>query len=132
MRSVTSCFNPTLYKKDLARFWPLWTMYTVIWLFMLPLNLFSQSLRYNFDPVQWAGREPITMVAQGGGLAIAAVYSLLCAAAVWSYLYNNRSANLMHALPVRREGHFLSHALAGVTFFALPHGAPWDRFSSLF
>jgi len=121
MRSVTSCFNATLYKKDLSRFWPLWALYTVIWLFMFPLNLFSQSLRYSFDPVNWAGREPITMVAQGGGLVIAVGYGLICAAAVWSYLYNNRSANLMHALPVRREGHFLTHTLAGITFFVLPH-----------
>ena len=83
MRSVTSCFNATLYKKDLARFWPLWALYTVIWLFMFPLNLFSQSIRYGFDPTNWVGREPITIVAQGGGLVISIGYALLCAAAVW-------------------------------------------------
>ena len=25
MRSVTSCFNPALFKKNLSRFWPIWT-----------------------------------------------------------------------------------------------------------
>ena len=42
MRSVTSYFNPTLYKKNLARFWPMWVSWLVLWLFMLPLNLVNQ------------------------------------------------------------------------------------------
>ena len=33
MRSVTSCFNSTLYRKNLSRFWPIWALYSVIWLF---------------------------------------------------------------------------------------------------
>ena len=36
MRSVTSCFNSTLYRKNLSRFWPIWALYSVIWLFALP------------------------------------------------------------------------------------------------
>ena len=39
MRSVTSCFNVTLYKKNLARFWPLWALYTLAWLLVLPVSL---------------------------------------------------------------------------------------------
>ena len=39
MRSVTSYFNSALYRKNLSRFWPIWALYSVIWLFALPLNL---------------------------------------------------------------------------------------------
>ena len=39
MASVTSYFNPTLWKKSMHRFWPLWTAYLVFWLFLIPLNL---------------------------------------------------------------------------------------------
>ncbi len=41
MRSATSYFNGTLYRKTLARFWPLWGFYGVILLFAFPLNLLS-------------------------------------------------------------------------------------------
>ena len=42
MRSVTSFFNPTLYRKNLTRFWPLWAIWTVMWAFVMPLNLLNQ------------------------------------------------------------------------------------------
>jgi len=122
MRSVTSFFDLTLYKKDMSRFWPLWVLYTVIWLFMLPLNLLSSyAYNTNFNFARWAGREPLSMVVNGPGLFLAVVYGLLCAGAVWLFLYNNRSANLMHSLPARRETHFVTHTAAGVTFFLLPY-----------
>ena len=34
MRSATSYFNGTLYRKTLARFWPLWGAYFAVWLVM--------------------------------------------------------------------------------------------------
>ena len=39
MRSGTSYFNPTLYRKTMLRFWPLWALYGLLWLFALPLSL---------------------------------------------------------------------------------------------
>ena len=41
MRSATSYFNSTLYRKTLARFWPLWVGYGVIWMFCIPLNMLT-------------------------------------------------------------------------------------------
>ena len=38
MRSGTSFFNSTLYRKTMTRFWPLWALYGVIWAFLIPLN----------------------------------------------------------------------------------------------
>ena len=42
--------------------------------------------------------------------AIDLVYAALCALAVWSYLYSARSVGLMHTLPIRREGIFLTNS----------------------
>ena len=42
MGSATSCFNSTLYRKTMTRFWPLWALYGVIWAFLIPLNLLNQ------------------------------------------------------------------------------------------
>jgi ABC-2 type transport system permease protein len=49
------------------------------------------------------------------------VYAVLCAMLVWSYLYNARSVGLMHTLPIRREGLFVTHFLAGLTMMFIPY-----------
>lgn len=130
MRSVTSCFNVTLYKKNLARFWPLWALYTLAWLLVLPVSLLGELTQRSawdigFDAASWVSdwaiQSPVTRMASGFGLAMAVAYGVLVAMAVWSYLYNHRAVNLIHALPVRREGLFLTNFLSGVTFFVLPH-----------
>ena len=62
MRSATSFFNPTLYRKTMARFWPLWALYGVMWLFLFPLNLLNAYFDYldrnllpeYLDPVTYA------------------------------------------------------------------------------
>ena len=43
MRSATSCFNLTLYQKNLSRFWPIWALYGLIWLFLLPISILNES-----------------------------------------------------------------------------------------
>ena len=58
MRSATSYFNGTLYRKTLARFWPLWGLWGLWglgWLFLLPLNFLNSWLRYSPGP---ASRTP--------------------------------------------------------------------------
>ena len=55
------------------------------------------------------------------GVFTALVAGVVCAMAVFSYLYSSRSACMMHALPARREALFVSHYLAGLSFLLLPH-----------
>ena len=126
MASGTSCFNSALYRKTLTRFWPLWTLWGVLWLLLLPL---SQLSRY-FDWVR-EGRSDSALVEnfqeilslQEVGVWLAALVGVLAAMAVFSYLYSARSACMMHALPLRREGLFLSQYLAGLTMLVLPLAA---------
>lgn len=125
MRCAKSYFEPTIYKKNLNRFWPLWVMYTVVWLFLLPvclLNVYTQNRNdMAQDLAQLVSEWPLTLLTEGPSIWIALIYSLMIAVAVWNYLYNSRSANLFHALPVRREGHFLTNYLSGISFFLLPN-----------
>ncbi len=127
MRSVTSCFNSTLYRKTMGRFWPLWALYGTIWLFALPLNLMT---RY-FDYIRWGAS---VLEARGRmlnlardlpeslplGVCVSLVFGVLCAMAAFGYLYNSRSACMMHALPLRRESLFSTQYLAGLSFLLLP------------
>ena len=127
MRSGTSYFNPTLYRKTMLRFWPLWALYGLLWLFALPLNLLNQYFyTQRWDSVSqaqqqlldWARNIPDLL---SGGVLVSFFFGAVCAMAVFGYLYSSRSACMMHALPMRREGLFTTQYLAGVSFFLLPH-----------
>ena len=39
MGSGTSYFNTTLFCKNLARFWPIWGLYALIWVVLLPAGV---------------------------------------------------------------------------------------------
>ena len=127
MRSGTSCFNSTLYKKAFLRFWPIWALYGAQWLLMLPLPFLTTGLQGGHPGVttvtnrlaEMAQNNPLDMLMFG--TMSAAVAGVVCAMAVFSYLYSSRSACTMHALPVRREALFTSHYLAGLSFLLLPH-----------
>ena len=127
MRSATSCFNATLYCKTMFRAWPLWALYTLMWLFLIPLSMLSRYLDMNrWDSVDSA-RDWLQNLAYDlpnyltTGVMISCVYGVLCAMAVFGYLYSSRSACMMHSLPLRREGLFATQYLAGLSFGLLPH-----------
>lgn len=116
MRSAKSWFNGTLYKKNLTRFWPIWGLYLLIWLFIFPITLILDD--YTTD--RFACRTVLDYIGEIG-LPLAVVFALLSAVAVWAYLCNNRSSCLMHTLPIRREGLFFTNFLSGMTFMVGPN-----------
>ena len=122
MLSRISCFNKTLYRKNLTRYWPLWVMASFGGA-LVPLVLFMELNRYN-------GREmiaPLEMtemyynVVTYGVPLISLFYSILCAIAVWNYHCNSRSVGLMHTLPITRKGLFVTNFLSGMTMMAIPY-----------
>lgn len=125
MQSVKSYFNTTLFKKNLTRFWPIWSLYLVIWLFALPINLVLEVTNNNsadrrlVDATYFA-QKGILEIAESMTVPMAVIFAILVAMAVFSYLYNNRSAHAYHSLPIRREGLFLTSYLSGLKFFTMP------------
>lgn len=126
MRSGTSFFNTALFRKTFLRFWPIWALYTAGWTLVLPLRLWADAMRWKGSSTQKELAERLqNAVSQipyllEVGVALAAVMGLVCAMAVFSYLYSSRSACMMHALPLRREALFLTQYLAGLSFLLLP------------
>ena len=39
MKSKTSCFNKTIFKKNMTHFWPLWALYSCYLIVSLPVGL---------------------------------------------------------------------------------------------
>ena len=118
MRSKTSWFNRTLFVKNLARFWPVWALYAVVWIFILPVELATRTHAedsYQFQNLfrfVHAGVLEMTSIT----VVTAALFGVLAAMCVFSYLYNSRSVGMYHSLPVRREGLFLTSYLSGLSF----------------
>ena len=117
MRSGTSFFDLTIYKKTVNRFWPLWAVNLVFWMFVIPIRGLM-DLDYQR---QYSFARNIGGMFHDGGVIFALLFSLLVAMAVCSHLYNARSANFFGALPCRREGQFLSTYAAGLTILIGPN-----------
>lgn len=120
MQSVKSYFNKTLYLHDLKRGWPIWASYLVIWFFIQPFSAYGTYDFYVEYPYEFANQTILNHVATTAPL-IAFVFAILAAMSLFHYLYQPRSANTIHSLPLRREGHFLTHYAAGLTYFVVPN-----------
>ena len=114
MRSVTSYFNRELLRGALQRTWPLWAAYTLIWLLLLPVTLFirlsDRHIVYSRPTLSYE----LLSTGLPSGAMMAAVFGIFFDMALFAYLTNSRATNGMHAMPIRREGLFLTHYLAGL------------------
>ncbi len=118
-------FNPTLMKKNLTRFWPLWGVYTAILFFALPMELIQfgtsyRSFNYTAGELQTVADNYLYNLSNTA-VPLGLVFGLLAAMALFSYLMNARSCQLLHSLPIRREGLFFTNWLSGLWFFAVPN-----------
>lgn len=116
-------FYPTLWKKNMTRFWPIWAVYGAGWLLALPLNLLLQHADDETSGISDLHYFTWVTVREASAEASAVAvffFSILAAMAVFSYLYNNRSAGFLHTLPVCREGLFLTNYLSGFSFLLFP------------
>lgn len=124
MRSKNWCckLSRPLIRKDITRFWPVWGSYLAIWLLVLPIPLLTSfvdtvSVTETINTIHRA----IVGAGGEGALWMTGIYGGVAALAVWSYLYQSRSASLFHALPVTRETLFVSHFTAGLGFLLVPN-----------
>lgn len=122
MKSKTSYFNRTLFLNLLKRYWPIFAGYFVVWLIILPISL-ANILQYNTATAAFSGNALAFIAAAGnqvlnaglyGGVIMSGVFGIIIAMASFNYLYNARSVSMMCALPVKREGVFLSVFTSGL------------------
>jgi ABC-2 type transport system permease protein len=123
MRFGTSFFNGTVWKKTFLRFWPIWAAYLAMWTMCLPLRGLMTLQKENAFSVNDLTDFALELGEYGGTFSVitALCFGVMMAMAVCSHLYSSRSANFSGALPVRREGLFLSYYLAGIAMFLLPN-----------
>ena len=127
MQSKTSFFNKQLFRKNLTRFWPLWVVPSFVGA-LLPLAMLTQLIGYGQEGIFGSGgRYALEFTSFYYDVVTYALpilslcYAILVAIAMWSYLFNSRSTGLMHTLPIRREGLFLTNFLSGMTMMLVPY-----------
>ena len=114
MRSKTSFFEPTLFRKNLTRFAPAWGLYTLC-LVLGILLIYSNggiAKQYHF------ASNLMDLVQILGGVNL--VYGALVAQLLFGDLYTNRMCYALHAMPVRRESLFYTNLASGFLFSLLP------------
>lgn len=113
MKLKTSYFNLTVLKKDLTRFSPVWGLYAIFQLLFVLLVWGDEN-----DPARFAVNASDIMMSMG---ILNLLYAGLCGFLLFGDLFKPRMCNMLHALPMRREGWFLTHFASGILFCLLPN-----------
>ena len=113
MRCGMSFFNPAVYRNCLKRYWPVWAALLLSLLLSLPLPV--MNMRDGSDAA-----DLIRTVGGYGSVVTTFLFSCLAAMTVFGWMYNAKSVGFTGSLPIKREGLFLSCALAGFTMVAAP------------
>ena len=117
MRSKISCFNVTVYRKNLARFAPVWGVYglgLVVGILLMYTNG-GTAKSFHFA-------NHMTQLVEIMGV-VNLLYAPVVVQLLFGDLYNSRMCNMLHAFPLRRENWFFTNVLSGLTFSLVPTGA---------
>ena len=114
MQLKTSFFNPTVYKKNLTRFAPVWLGYGLC----LVLGLVLMYANGGVNKQYWFAAHMAETIPVMGVVNLG--YALLTAQLLFGDLFTGRMCNALHAMPLRREGWFFTHVASGLTFSLVP------------
>ena len=114
MQLKTSFFNPTVYKKNLTRFAPVWLLYSLCLILGLLLMYYNGGSTKHY----WFAPHMAEMISIMGLINLG--YALLSAQLLFGDLFNSRMCNALHAMPLRREGWFFTHVFSGLTVSVVP------------
>ena len=123
MKSKISFFNKTIFMKNVTLYWPIWGIYTLISVVMqpAPLWLFNNMSYYaNGYSNVMQFRDLIDTLGFAGYVVLIAFGAMLSGMALYSYMYNSKSANMIHALPVDRTQLYGTTLISGWAFLIVP------------
>lgn len=127
MKSKTSFFNLTIFKKNIFLYWPIWGSYTLLLLLMLPLQLWMNCRNtlddYYLMGITWEEMQFNILrwsMDMRPYIGLVFVVALILAGALFYYLYSAKSANMIHSLPVTREELFGTNYLSGLVLLIVP------------
>lgn len=124
MKSKTSFFNKTIFKKNVCLYWPIWAIYSFVLFCSMPFVLW---LEYNdgFRLTPLTAEQKFSRLVDVLEMTpfyttVIAFTAVIVGMALFSYLYNSKSANMIHSLPVDRRELFGTNVISGLAFLAVP------------
>lgn len=119
-----SFFNKTMFMKNVTLYWPLWGLYTLILVIAQPIVLWLNSYYDGFMTAPPTGterlRELIDRLYMEPYIWTIMIAAILFGMALFSYMYNSKSANMIHSLPVDRKELFGTNVISGLAFLIVP------------
>lgn len=115
MRSRTSFFNKTVYKKNLTRFAPVWGLYALCLVMGVALMYTNGGTMKQFHFANNYIQDMFSIMA-----VVNLGYALIVAQLLFGDLFSSRMCNMLHAFPLSRESWFLTNMASGLTFSLLP------------
>lgn len=123
MKSKISFFNKTIFQKNVTLYWPIWVLYTVLLVFVQPVMFWSScyyAKYYDNYTYQDKLADLMQVIYLDMHVYIIALMALASGMALFHYLYNHKSANMIHAFPVDRTQLFGTNIISGICFLAVP------------
>lgn len=127
MKSKTSCFNKTVFLKNITHFWPIWLIILLWNVFIMPFMIYNDSMQYKYmtdltqkDLEMQKASDILGIVSVYCNPVILFIFAVIAVMAVFSYLYNTRAVNAMHSFPVTRTELFFTNYLSGLLFLIVP------------
>lgn len=115
MTSKTSFFNAGLLRRSLLKGAPLWGLWLLGWILILPVYMLTRQNLAAFELTRHI-YDGLTLADTFGVF----FYGLAVAWFQFAWLYRTRSAYHYASLPIRRETQFVSRYLAGLLFHVGP------------
>lgn len=124
MKSKTSFINKTILEKNIKLYWPIWALYTVVLLVQGPLSMWSKyrTTQYYYG-AKWKKLELDNMspvISMRLTIIFIFIMAIVTGMALFSYLYNTRACNMIHAMPVTRRQLFTTNVVTGLLFMWVP------------
>lgn len=126
MKSKISFFNKTIFWKNVTLYWPIWGIYTLVLFISQPIALwFINNMDYwnvgaggYRDDAQL--RDLMDLLGFMPCVVIIAIGAVFTGMALFSYMYNHKSANMIHSLPVDRTQLYGTALISGWAFLIVP------------
>ena len=120
MKSKTSFFNRTVFKKNVTLYWPIWVCYLLYGMVKVPGQLWSR-LQQQTDMTAYARDYALyNSLRLEVDVAAIAIMAVVCGMALFGYLFTQKNAYMIHALPVTRRELYVTNMISGLCFLLIP------------
>ncbi len=123
MKSKTSLFNVTIFKRNIKSVWPFWGLLSFV--AVIPsLFLIMEWIRHGIDTTEFNPFEVKYMFYNAAiylAPLVAFATAWIAAFFVWMYLYTAKSVGAFHSIPVTRAGLFVTNYLSGIVIMLIPY-----------